>query len=322
MLAFFPLAIATVAHAAGYVGSVEFTDAEKQAHLAKLPVLTQAAAQCLQGELARHKQFFARYGISAFYGDQSQFARHEIKGADGKTTYVNTTVEEKWAALRALNFPENYVRAFIPADPTCTPAECPNMMQPTSCIGVSMKCLAQGFHAAGEDDLWKRIEDFTNNNGTQGDAMLDALQKLGWRIYYWTPDVTQLAAWDAQEQKAWPSNPGHAWGYHAYSYLTVTKKQKYYLNTVDDYTTMVNFGTGMPNHIKDVPFFVGIAHLGYHVFPGFRGTIIEGHSSRELTDPETVQSSPFMPINPQGGPNGGPSGAHYHSGIVAVPPGY
>ncbi|MGZ3727652.1 MAG: hypothetical protein ACXVCG_00425, partial [Bdellovibrionota bacterium] len=310
------------AQAAGYKGTpVVFTDDEKKAHLLDIKALTSAAAACLQGDLARHKEFFTKYGISAFYGDQSTFARHTVTGADGKQTFINTTVQEKWAALRALRFPENYVRAFIPAT-QCTPETCPNMMQPTSCVGLALKCLTKAFTQTGEGAYWQRISDFVEANGETGDSLLTALQQLGWRIYYWTPDTSRLKEWDDQEQKAWPTNPGHAWGYHAYSYLTVVNKQRYYLNVVDDFTTMVNFKTGMPNHIKDVPFFVGIAHLGYHVFPGFRGTIIEGHSSREVTDPQTVQSSPFAPIGNGGGPNGGPGGAQYHSGIVAVPPGY
>ena len=60
------------------------------------------------------------------------------------------------------------------------------------------------------------------------------------------------------------------------------------------------------------------AHLGYHVFPGTYGQIIEGHSTRIVNDPETLQTSPFNPLVLGGGPRGGP----YKSGIVAVPPGY
>ena len=95
-------------------------------------------------------------------------------------------------------------------------------------------------------------------------------------------------------------------------------RHKYFWTTVDDWSSLVNFGRSEPELIKKIPFFVGIAHLGYHVFPGTYGQIIEGHSTRIVNDPETLQTSPFNPLVLGGGPRGGP----YKSGIVAVPPGY
>lgn len=318
------LTFATASFASSsYKGSISFTDEEKQAHAQNSKNVTDAAAQCLQGELARHKEFIDKYGVSAFYGDQSSFARHKVEDASGHVTLEATTTEERRAAIRKLGFPENYADAFIP-DPSehCNGDKCQNMMQPTSCIGLALKCLGKGFEQSGEEENWKKIRAFVNENGVAGDALLNALQALGWRIYYWTPDTSKLSEWDAEERQDWPTNPGHAWGYHAQSFHEVTTSHKYFRNSVDDISTMTNFGTGMPKNAKQAPFFVGIAHLGYHVFPGFHGTVIEGHSSREITDPLTIQSSPFMPINAIGGPNGGPGGAHYHSGIIALPPGF
>ena len=70
--------------------------------------------------------------------------------------------------------------------------------------------------------------------------------------------------------------------------------------------------------VKNIPFFVGIAHLGYHVFPRSYGQIIEGHSTRQLNDPQALETSPFNPLVKGGGPRGGP----YKSGLIAIPPGY
>src|SRR5690606_3860379 len=120
-----------------------------------------------------------------------------------------------------------------------------------------------------------------------------------------------------QEKRQHPNNPKKIWGFHAYNWLTVKKKGKYLYNKVDDISTLVNFGERTPEAIKRVPFFLGIAHMGYHVFPGSYGQIIEGHSTRQLHDPQAVETSPFNPLTDGGGPRG-----LYRSGLIAVPPGY
>lgn len=272
---------------AGFQGSVSFTDEEKAAHLKALPAILMTAASCLEQDLEHHREFFQKYGISPFYGDRGAFSK--------------MTTAQRRAHLAQLGKNPDLL----------------SQLQPTSCIGLTLKCLGRGFEAGGESQIWQRLKQYTVNNGGDGTALQDGLQKLGWKIAYWNPDVSQNDVWDAAEQASHPNNHDHFWGMHAENWSAVQRRHRYYYNKVDDLTSLVNFGTQVPEAIKPVPFFVGTSHMGYHVFPGSFGNIIEGHSTRPLTDPKTLQSAPFNPIG-----GGGPTDGEYRSGIVAIPPGY
>lgn len=280
--------IATLpARAAGLQGEIEFSAAEKTAHRDSLQVTLQEASSCLQEDLDRHNTFYRKWGISPFYGDQSSFSR--LKQS------------EKQAYLRRLNLPDSLL----------------GELAPTSCIGLTLKCLERGFKAAGQEKIWARLKAFTKLNGTTGNALQHGLQQLGWKVLYWNPDVSMNATWDARERQQYPNNPKHIWGNHAAHWAAVQRTGKYLYNRVDDRKALVNFGAEVPALMKQVPFFVGIAHAGYHVFPGHYGQVIEGHSTRQLTDSQTVESSPFSPLEDGGGPRG-----IYRSGLMAIPPGY
>ena len=97
------------------------------------------------------------------------------------------------------------------------------------------------------------------------------------------------------------------------------KEKIYYHVPVDDATTLVGFQTAVPESFQKIPFFIGTAHSGYHVFPGFFGNVIEGHSMLPLTARNNVELSLFNPLVPSGGPRG-TQGEKYRSGIIAIPP--
>jgi hypothetical protein len=304
----------------GYSGSIAFTEAEKRRHEQGLKAIMETASACLEEDLSRHADFVRRFGISAFYGDNSSFAKKKIKRPDGSTAVVATTDDDKRAHLRRFRLDESLIRQLIP--PKACPrgiADCPLLMQPTSCIGLSLKCLGNGFQAAGQGELWQRLYAFTKKNNARGDALQMGLQQLGWQLVYWNPDFSKAREWDREEQARYPGNPKNIWGQHEASLRSVlSSRHKYLYETVDDWSSLVNFGATVPARIQQVPFFVGIAHLGYHVFPGSYGRIIEGHSTRQISDAETLQTSPFSPLMEGGGPRGGP----YKTGLVAIPPGY
>ncbi len=313
-LAFSSLTFSAQSHA-NFKGSLEFTDEEKVLHLQNLESMMESSAECLEADIRRHKKFIRKYGISAFYGDNSDFARKI--GPDGKA--VTTTKEEKRQMLRDADIDEDFLAELIP-DGDCRGGldECPYMMLPTSCIGLVMRCLKTGFEDTGQAEIWGKLRAYTIANGVQGDALQDGLQKLGWKILYWNPDTSKNQEWDLEEQQQYPGNPKNIWGQHQTTWSSVMNKQRYYYNVVDDSTSLVDFGRRLPRFMKKVPFFVGIAHLGYHVFPGTYGDIVEGHSTRKVTDKETLEKSEFAPLKSRGGPRGGP----YKTGIVAIPPSY
>lgn len=49
---------------------------------------------------------------------------------------------------------------------------------------------------------------------------------------------------------------------------SVTKRGNYYFNQVDDKSLLVGFGTRVPSEFRSAPFFLGVAHTGYHFFLG------------------------------------------------------
>jgi hypothetical protein len=94
----------------------------------------------------------------------------------------------------------------------------------------------------------------------------------------------------------------------------------YYYNRVDDKTLLVGFGTRVPAAFKSKPFFVGVAHTGYHVFLGFNGEVIEAHSTRALTSIKNLERSPFNPLGNGGAPRWTAT-EKYRSGLIGMPPG-
>lgn len=271
--------------AQSFRGEISFTNAERAKHRWGVRAIVEEASRCLEGELQTHQEFFRRHGFSMYYGDRSTFAK------------MNWTERKNY--LRRLGKNPDFVE----------------IMKPTSCVGLTLNCLERGFASAGQADLWKRVADFTRLNNQYGNALQHALQELGWTLMYWNPAPERNEEWDRAEQRRNRNNTDRFWGYHAYRYLTVTRHGRYYFNRVDDQTTLLGFGTRVPESFKRIPFFVGTAHTGYHVFPGSYGRVIEGHSTRPLTDFDTIESSPFNPLATGGGPRG-----QYRTGLMAVPP--
>jgi hypothetical protein len=272
---------------AGYQGSISFNPLEIARHQQDATRITQSAAACLRRDFQHFQDFFRQHGISPYYGDRGSF---------GQLTYA-----QKKDYLRQLG-----------KDPILL-----QEMEPLSCVELMLNCLGEGFNENNEADIWKRIRDFTVLNGVDGMATQYALQLLGWKILYWNPDTRMNQQWDQQERQQDPSNNDRFWGYHEENWLNVQRNGKYVYNSVDDARQLVNFGYFSPFFLGNIPFYVGIAHGGYHVFPGTFGQVVEAHSTKAITDPHNMESSQFNPLLGQG-----PTDGMYKSGLIAIPPGY
>lgn len=284
--AVFALALPRPLGAAGFTGAVEFTAAEIAAHQRNVGSITGNARRYLEDVYRDHLAFFRRYGVSKYYGDRS---------------VLLDTRAKRIAALKQAG----------------APAELIDQLQPSSCIGLSLNALAAGFRAPGDANLESallKIQQFARANDLDGSAVLHALRKLGWRVCYWNPSPQENARWDAEERD-WASK-----GWHAYRFSTVMNRGNYYFNAVDDKSLLVGFGTRVPTAFRSAPFFIGVAHTGYHVFPGFAGNVIEAHSTRALTSINNLETSPFNPLATGGGPRWTPK-EKYRSGLIALPPG-
>ena len=271
--------------AVGFKGTINFTAEEKAAHQRHYGTVTRVARRYLEDVWRDHLAFHRRWRVSKYYGDRSQL--------------LNTR-EKRIAALQRAGAPVSLV----------------DQLKPTSCVGLALQGLSAGVREAGDpvlDGAWRKIQAFTRANDQDGSAMMHALQGLGWRVHYWNPAPQNNAAWDAEERN-WASK-----GWHAFRYSTVMNKGNYYYNRVDDKTLLVGFGTRVPSEFRSAPFFLGVAHTGYHVFLGFQGEIIEAHSTRALSSVDNLERSFFNPLATGGGPRW-TNTEKYRSGLIALPP--
>jgi hypothetical protein len=277
---------------ASSVPSNMFTSAEKTKHRNSLDTFTDAASDFLDWVYADHIAFFKKWGVSKYYGNRKP--EHQTK-------------ELRIAQLKKYGKP-----AFL-AD----------LQVATACVTLAMQAMERGFNATAMPNTWKKINDQLRiGQKFYGTDLQIMLQQLGWKIYYWNPDPGKNAEWDAEDKQLNPpKSPGKwrpEWGGHALRYASVTNKGIYYDSKVDDATKLVGFKKSPPASFKNVPIFVGIAHAGYHVFPGRGGDVIEAHSMRTMNSIENIEFSKFNPMASGGGPRWTAS-LKYRSGLICVP---
>lgn len=269
-----------------------FTTAEIRKHRDTLDVFTDAAADFLDWVFADHIAFFNKWGVSKYYGER----RLEHK-----------TRDRRIAQLRKFGKPTFLVDQQVA----------------TACIVLAMQACERGFNATGMPNTWKKINTQLKVDGKLfGTDLQIMLQQLGWKIYYWNPDPSKNAEWDADDKALNPLRPGRVWmpvwGGHALRHASAVNRGIYHDSKVDNATKLVGFKKTQPPAFKSVPFFVGIAHAGYHVFPGRRGDVVEAHSMREMTARDNIEVAPFNPLATGGAPRWTRS-EKYRSGLIAVP---
>lgn len=306
------------------VSGIRFKKREIKDNAEYASLISEAAASCLQRNMAAHLKFHDQNKYSKFYGN-----RHpRYKTPEGRKEALMKILPELAAKVRAGD------RAAI-AELSRREKE----LQTTSCVGLALTCLEEGFRAAEMEDTWAKIWDYVGRQGEDGKPLFygsdlqKALIDLGWKSIYWNPDLSKNESWDLLEREYNPLKEGKdwnpVWGGHAYRWALVKNTREYYGIPVQDIQTLVNFGVKTPEDFKRVPFFVGIAHAGYHVFPGFHGQVIEAHSMRDMASRENIEVGPFnplfQPLNGVANGNGAPkwtNSEHYRSGMIVVPPGY
>lgn len=286
--------------------------------------ISETASACLTRTWNEHTAFYKANKYSKFYG-----SRHpRYKTAEGRKQALLSILPE--LAKRVKKRDPNAIAELNRRE---------RELETTSCVGLALTCLGEGFRAVGMDSTWSKIWNWVGRGGPDGTPLFygtdlqKALVDLGWKSLYWNPDLSMNQEWDSLERAFNPLQDGKdwnpVWGGHVYRWSQVLKKRDYYGIPVHDIQTLVNFGITPGSEFKMVPFFVGTAHAGYHVFPGFRGQVIEAHSMRDMksyNNMEVGQFNPlYQPINGVRNGNGAPKwtrSEHYRSGMIVVPPGY
>ena len=269
-----------------------FSSSEIRKHHDTIAEFCDAAADFLDWTFADHKAFYDKWGVSKYYGNRKPEHR---------------TRELRIKQLRKFGKPTFLVDQQVA----------------TACILLAMQAVERGFNATGMGNTWKKINNQLKiDQKFYGTDLQIMLQQLGWKIYYWNPDPSKNAEWDAQDQQLNPLKPPRkwmpVWGGHALRFASVKNQSIYYDSKVDNSTKLVGFKKTQPSAFANVPIFVGIAHAGYHVFPGRRGEVVEAHSMRQMIDEDNIEFSPFNPLATGGGPRWTNS-EKYRSGLIAVP---
>lgn len=283
------------------------SQSEINEYLSNKNLINSVTTKCIQGTWEDHLDFFAKYKVSKYYGDRNPKL---------------SSREQRLAVVKSVGAPSSVV----------------DEMQGISCIGLTRKCLKKGFYETKNpvvQGLWDKIEKKVIENGVSGVVLIQNLQTIGWKVLYWNPKPADNAIWDKEDIKnltnvkvvKWDSGVKNSkgefvyhagWGMHVSRYNQVMKSGKYYTVKVDDAKTLVNMGSNIPESFKQQPLFVGVAHAGYHVFPGMNGEVIEAHSMRALTSIDNLEKASFNPY--KGGAPMWTNSEKYRSGIVAIPP--
>lgn len=283
-------------------GKIHFTQEEKARHLSALPLIMETTAKSMQDFARDHFAAIDQCGIGLLYGFKSAYAK-----------LPNEKAKTDWLQAHA----------------TCNQPPTPADVSITSCEIHTNRHLAKGFAAAGQSDLFQRITAFFKLNDRSGIALAYALRELGWKVVYWNTDVAvkHPTPQDRHKMGATPED-------HVLSYAIARRRGTYYEVPVDGW--LINFAPSKGSKtqadiraltaVKAAPYFIGVAHGGFHVFPGTYGTIIESHSPYNPDRAQNIEVGEFNP--PFGSPNGltvtvdgRRQMVHYHSGIIAVPPG-
>lgn len=284
-------------------GKMTFSSNVISAHAKTADDLSYYGAECLKRYERVHNDFYETQCakgkcLSKFYGDRAFTKVRGGRRADGKVlTYLPDELQSK---------------GFSPA--------MAKEMQGISCIGLALNCLEESFRKTGQAALWNDIAALTRANGVTGTSLLDGLQRLGWKVYFWNPDPSVSSQFDKFDRRNGKREKPA--GDHAATYNTA-KNGHYWAVTVNDAKSLVNFGRTTPDLIKEFPFWVATANIGYHVFPGSRERVLEAHSTRPITSRKNLEFSDFNPLENAYGVEAGPvwtNSEKYLSGIIAVPP--
>jgi len=292
----------------GYKGEIIFNQEQVNVHQETITQLVKVSKDCLARHKSEHIDFYKsncrqtwngkKVCLSKFYGERRYTMKKGSRRSDGKK------LEFLPDALENAGFSPDYAK----------------VMKTTSCVGLALQCLKEGFDKTNQSQVWEIIMQFVRANAVSGTSLQHSLSQLGWTTYYWNPSSPEELAenakrWD-EEEKRWQSK-----GWHLYRYQMIQNRGTYWFNNVDDAYSMVGFGKGSPQVLKNVPFWVGTAHTGYHVFPGTYSEVVEAHSTRDITAEDNLEFSLFAPLATGGGPRWTRT-EKYRSGLIVLPPTY
>jgi hypothetical protein len=211
------------------------------------------------------------------------------------------------------------------------PGSMPPDPKRTSCIDYVLDQIKVGYERAGKSERFNEIRRIVVANEGQGTYLLKELEKDGWSMVYWNPDVQNPSTSIRSENDP---QGNHRPSHHKWTAATV-RNSGIYMEGVRGLNNerfeglkidhqVLNFRRTNPTDPRELealsklynaPLGVGIANGGFHVYLFSQGKIIESHSTRDPHDHTNIEVRDFTH---EWGQN---RGEGFGSGVIAVPPG-
>lgn len=327
----------SIAHARPSVSDiVSFSSQEKQAMIDFAEDISENARNCLIHTYQENIDFHSNVqsvdgsSLGTRYGDQLHSrSQNNVIDQILNEIFSYDAVQAKRAlvyqnALEVQDFLETQGMVKVPLSRVASTAKrfMKNKKDGTSCVTLARDCIREALdkiqNASLDSANAKIMREFSRSKA-MGTVFMNLLQLAGWKVYYWNPDTSRNYEFDLFERYYQPPFSDNT-GYHRYIYQKITRSEQQgqkgkYLEVnynrhvngakslvrhtviVDDSRTLTNFGAATPQFLKDEPFYMGIAHMGFHVFLGSYGEVIEGHSKRPISDDSLLERSEFNPLN-------------------------
>jgi hypothetical protein len=182
------------------------------------------------------------------------------------------------------------------------PAGSPPDLRVGSCIGWALDVTGAAYREVGLAAPWQRIYAVTVNNGGRGTVLCKELVSDGWSGIYWNPDAAKSADGDAEHTFSAKQARGAGGKYYGIPVkgMITDYRPSPGGSTIADTSAIAR--------LEKVPFWVGCARGGKHVFVGVRGNVSEFHWTAQPGDPDAITQVPLQSFS-------------WLSGILCTPPG-
>lgn len=263
-----------------------------------------------------HRDHIARTGIGLYYGISSEYSplkrirkNSTILSDMDRFGFVKMSLKKTFVqTLGSSSSLDAYVGRLVGIQDA---DERYGDLQMISSVIWALKHVRAAYEAAEKTERADQIYRIVMDRGGHAKDLIVELQKDGWHSIYWNPDVAlpdddkkaslHLRSWQEAQKGTYFNNTIKV------DYLLTNYRPTKGSKTKKDLSSL--------KKLKRVPFWVGLANYGRHIFVGYQDHLSEAHSAEMPTSNNLIMDSEF-----------GKWHGHYPSekllsGIIMVPPG-
>lgn len=262
---------------------------------------------------------FQKTGVGLFYGSKSSYSPiKKLQSASDtmwsdidRFSYIKTVLRKDFVhSLSSTTAIDSYVGSLV-GNQDQLPRN--GDLEMTSPVLWVLKHVKAAYTAAGKKERGEQIDRIVASSGDSPVVLIMELQKDGWHSIYWNPDVNTPAETDqgkkSLHERSWQeaSRGEYMNGKIKVDYSLINYRPSHRSKTKKTISSL--------RKLKRVPFWIGMANYGKHVFAGYHGNLSEAYSMEMPTSPRLIMNSEFANWS-----------GHYKSekllsGIIMVPPG-